>query len=148
MPHRASRPACPQMRIVGVIMGSAEGRSAAREEFRVRMAFCATGISACIGWRVSAVRCARARVRRVDGVDGRDGMDRKWGNRRMDVFVSFSVAVVDGNEDAVIRMLLNGSNASPPLPTTPFSPRMKSPAVDCSSSIRLVQSSLPVEMRT
>ena len=40
------------------------------------------------------------------------------------------------------------SNASPPFPITPLRPRMKSPAADCSSSMRLVQSSLPVHTRT
>lgn len=53
-----------------------------------------------------------------------------------------------GREEAVRRMFVKGSNATPPLPMIPLIPLTKSPVSPSSCAILLAQSSFPVQITT
>lgn len=93
------------MRIVGVIMGSAGGSFAARVSSRRRAAFCAVDSPSCMGCSVRALRYAVAKSENASGWWGISRMRLKLGNRR--AVVAPSVFVL-GNDEAVIRTLVNG----------------------------------------
>lgn len=126
------------------------------------------------GWRCRAFRKAVAKAEKEEGVCGIEGMRRKEGKRRA---VEVSDVEEGASEERVVRTLLKGymihesarlkhcnlivecmcifelncmhtSNAGPPLPISPLTPRMKSPPELGSSSSLLVQSSFPVHTTT
>ena len=169
MPHRWSRPPCPQTRTVGFVMGSGGGRSVALDSSRVRAAFCAAVRPECIGWRAGALRYAVAKLLKALVVCDIAFMRLKLGNNKAVVAEGASVA---GNELAVIKTFVNGyhgvifffttiplrsgrrigglqtSNASPPFPITPLRPFTKAAVAPSSSSRLLAQSSFPVQRST
>lgn len=167
IPQRWSRPPWPHINTVGFVIGSTGGRWEARVSSRVSAALCSSVRPAWAGCSVRDLRYAVTKAEYASLLFGIDCMRLKDGNSNTDVV--FCAGLV-GKEESVVRTLLKGyiprmisnmlsrewrgrgdkqtSKAFPPLPITPFNPRIKSPESDSSSSIRLVQSSFPVHTST
>lgn len=70
MPQRESRAAWPQMRIVGLVMGSAAGMRVEKLVSRRRRDFCAEESGACMGCKARVLRYADEKARYASVVCG------------------------------------------------------------------------------